>query len=277
MTGIIDVGGGMRDIYGAGVLDCFIDNNITFDVCIGVSAGSANLASFIAGQKGRTYRFYAEYASRKEYMSFGNMFRSGSFFNLDYIYSYLSDSDGEDPLDFDALEKSRSELITVVTNAKTGKAEYFDKKHIMKDNLWPIKASCAMPVACRPFCHDGKEYADGGVAAPIPVEKAFEMGCDKVFVIIPRPPAEKNHEFSYMMKPFLRNHPAILELMKKRPEIYNSQLRILNEYVKSGKVVLIAPDNDKGLNMISKNKSRLTAYYHKGYNDAQKILNDTEL
>ena len=93
MTGIIDVGGGMRDIYGAGVLDCFIDNNITFDVCIGVSAGSANLASFIAGQKGRTYRFYAEYASRKEYMSFGNMFRSGSFFNLDYIYSYLSDSD----------------------------------------------------------------------------------------------------------------------------------------------------------------------------------------
>ena len=27
MTGIIDVGGGMRDIYGAGVLDCFLENN----------------------------------------------------------------------------------------------------------------------------------------------------------------------------------------------------------------------------------------------------------
>ena len=30
MTGIIDVGGGMRDIYGAGVLDYCLDNNIKF-------------------------------------------------------------------------------------------------------------------------------------------------------------------------------------------------------------------------------------------------------
>ncbi len=277
MTGIIDVGGGMRDIYGAGVLDCFIDNNITFDVCIGVSAGSANLASFIAGQRGRTYRFYAEYASRKEYMSFENMFRSGSYFNLDYIYSVLSGTDGEDPLNIDAIKKSTSELIAVATNAHTGEVEYFDKKNIIKDDLWPIKASCAMPVACKPFSHDGKEYFDGGVAAPIPVEKAFEMGCDKVFVIIPRPPLEKNHEFSYLMKPFLKDYPSVLDLMARRPEIYNNQLHILNKYVKSGKVVLIAPDNDKGLNMITKDKEKLTAYYHKAYNDALKILNDTEI
>jgi len=277
LTGIIDVGGGMRDIYGAGVLDCFIHNNITFDVCIGVSAGSANLASFIAGQRGRTYRFYAEYAARKEYMSFDNMFRNGSYFNLDYIYSVLSDTDGEDPLNFDALEKSTSELITVVTNAHTGEAEYFDKKNIIKNDLWAIKASCAMPVACKPFRHDGKEYVDGGVANPIPVKKAFEMGCDKVYVIIPRPLLQKNREFSYLMKPFLKDYPNVLALMAKRPEIYNSQLHVLNEYVKSGKVVLIAPDNDKGLNMITKDSEKLTAYYHKAYNDTLKIIENAEL
>lgn len=277
MTGIIDVGGGMRDIYGAGVLDCFLDNNITFDVCIGVSAGSANLASFLAGQRGRTYKFYAEYASRKEYMSFDNMFRDGSYFNLDYIYSVLSNTDGENPLNFDALEKNSSELITVVTNARTGKAEYFDKKNIIKDDLWTVKASCAMPVACKPFSHNNNEYVDGGVANPIPVEKAFEMGCDKVFVIIPRPAEEKKREYSYLMKPFLKDYPGVLELMSKRPEIYNRQLHILDEYIKAGKVILIAPDNDKGLNIITKNKDKLTAYYNKGYNDAEKILYDTEI
>lgn len=273
MTGLIDVGGGMRDIYGAGVLDCFIDNNITFDVCIGVSAGSANLASFLAGQRGRTYKFYAEYAARKEYMSFDNMFRSGSYFNLDYIYSYLSNTNGEYPLNYDELEKNESELIVVATNAHTGEAEYFDKKNILKDDLWTVKASCAMPVACKPFLHDGKEYVDGGVADPIPVEKAFEMGCDKVYVIIPRPPAEKNREFSYLMKPFLKDYPSVLELMANRPKIYNRQLHVLDEYIKAGKVILIAPDNDKGLNMITKDKEKLTAYYHKGYNDAQNIIN----
>ncbi len=272
MTGIIDVGGGMRDIYGAGVLDYFLDNNITFDVCIGVSAGSANLISYLAKQRGRTYRFYAEFSSRKEYMSFENMFRTGSFFNLDYIYSTLSDTAGECPLNFEEFGKSDSKFISVATNADTGEAEYFDNSEITKDNLWCIKASCAMPVACKPFLYNGKRYADGGVAAPIPIEKAIEMGCDKVYVIIPRPVLQKNREFSYMMKPFLKDTPKILELMKRRPEIYNEQLDKLNRYVKEGRAVIISPDSDKGLNMITTDSKKLTPYYHKGYNDAKKIF-----
>lgn len=67
--GIIDVGGGMRDVFGAGVFDACLDNDITFDLGIGVSTGSANLAGFMAKQKGRSKRFYTEYAFRKEYMS----------------------------------------------------------------------------------------------------------------------------------------------------------------------------------------------------------------
>ena len=39
-TCVIDCGGGLRDIYGAGVFDCCLDNGIAFDMCIGISAGS---------------------------------------------------------------------------------------------------------------------------------------------------------------------------------------------------------------------------------------------
>ena len=53
MNAIIDVGGGQRGIYGAGVFDRLLDEGIEFDCCIGVSAGSANLASYLAKQKGR--------------------------------------------------------------------------------------------------------------------------------------------------------------------------------------------------------------------------------
>lgn len=44
-TGVVDVGGGLRDIYAARVFDNCLDNGIKFDMCIGVSAGSANIAS----------------------------------------------------------------------------------------------------------------------------------------------------------------------------------------------------------------------------------------
>ena len=41
--GVIDVGGGLRGIYGAGVLDRCLEEDLRFDLCIGVSAGSAKI------------------------------------------------------------------------------------------------------------------------------------------------------------------------------------------------------------------------------------------
>ena len=69
MIGIIDVGGGTRGVYGAGVFDYCMDNGIGFDYVIGVSAGSANGAAFLAGQRERNLRYYDRYAFRREYMS----------------------------------------------------------------------------------------------------------------------------------------------------------------------------------------------------------------
>ena len=42
--GVVDVGGGLRGIYAVGVLDYCMDHQIHFDLGIGVSAESANLA-----------------------------------------------------------------------------------------------------------------------------------------------------------------------------------------------------------------------------------------
>ncbi len=272
MTGILDVGGGMRDIYGAGVLDFCIDNNIHFDLCLGVSAGSANLASFMAGQRGRTYKFYAEYPKRWQYMSFRNMAKTGSFFNLNYIYSTLSGVNGENPLDFKKFAESASDYKVVVTDVQTGKAEFLPKDAIIYDDLWAIKASCAMPVACKPFEHNGKLYCDGGVAVPIPVKQALELGCDKVYVIIPRPLSKKKHEFSSLMKPFLKDYPQVLALMKKRPEIYNNAVDELLKFQKQGKAIIIAPETDKGLTMITKNSTKLDLHYKRGYTDANVLI-----
>lgn len=47
-TGVVDVGGGLRGVYIAGVFDYCLDQDIRFDLGVGVSAGSANVASYIA-------------------------------------------------------------------------------------------------------------------------------------------------------------------------------------------------------------------------------------
>ena len=51
MNCIIDTGGGLRGVYGAGVFDRLLDENAHFDVLIGVSAGSANAVTFMADKE----------------------------------------------------------------------------------------------------------------------------------------------------------------------------------------------------------------------------------
>ena len=81
-TAVVDVGGGLRGIYAAGVFDRCLEENIRFYAGVGVSAGSANIASYIAGQKGRNYHFYTEYSFRKDYMSFHNFLVKKSYIDM---------------------------------------------------------------------------------------------------------------------------------------------------------------------------------------------------
>ena len=123
-TGIIDVGGGFRDIYGAGILDVCMERGIEFDYCICISAGSANLASVLARQHGRNYTFYMEYVFRKEYASPENWLRTRNYVDLDYVYSTLSNSDGENPIDYEAIEANPAEFYIGACDARTGKPVY---------------------------------------------------------------------------------------------------------------------------------------------------------
>ncbi len=83
-TGIVDVGGGMRGIYACGVMDYCLEHKINFNLGIGVSAGAANICTFIAGQKGRNYVFYTDYNQRKESMSLSNLIKKGSYIVMEH-------------------------------------------------------------------------------------------------------------------------------------------------------------------------------------------------
>ena len=155
-TGIIDIGGGLRGIFGAGVFDRLLAEKIEINDVYGVSAGAANAITYIGGQIYRTIRFYKDYAKRPEYMSFNNLIKTGSFIGLSYIYETLSNSDGEDPLNYDGIEAFKGRFTTVVTDALTGEAVYFDKSAYSRDNYKALMASSCLPAICKPVEIDGR-------------------------------------------------------------------------------------------------------------------------
>ena len=145
--GLVVEGGGMKCAYNAAILDAFMDEGITFDYCIGVSAGSGNLVSYLAGQRGRNLRFFTEHIHTPGYFGLRSFLKTGNLFGLQYIYGTLTNSTGKDPLDFPTLKNIPSEYEIVVTNALTGKAEYFGKETMAQDDYRLIMASSAIPAA----------------------------------------------------------------------------------------------------------------------------------
>ncbi|MGY3724435.1 Predicted phospholipase, patatin/cPLA2 family [Granulicatella balaenopterae] len=273
--GIVDVGGGERDIYGAGILDYCMDEEIHFDLCCGVSAGSANVVSYMSNQRGRNYQFYTEYAFRREYMSFYNFVHSRSYVNLDYIYDDLSHTNGENPFDYQTMVESGKELIVVATNAITGKATYFTLDDINKNQYDAVKASACLPIVNQAYFVNGKPYYDGGITDPIPYEKALEYGCDKVVIILTHPKDFRHlpHVDDYMAHLLNRHYPEAALALKQRGRLYNQQLEQAIQLEKTGKILILAPDDVSGLTVLGKNKDALINMYHKGYQDASIIKN----
>ena len=272
-TGVIDVGGGMRDAYGAGVFDWCNDNGVNFDYCIGVSAGSANMSSYLAGQRGRNLKFYTDYDLRDECMSMKNYVKTRNFVDLEYVYGKLSNSDGECPLDFAAVEANPAEFKVVATNALSGKPHYFDKADMCQDDYCAIKASSCVPAANQPYYVSGTRYFDGGISDPIPLAKAFEDGCDKVVLILTRPrDFERNPKKDRLTARILKaGFPEAAKAMSKRAETYNKQLRLAKEFEKQGKVLIIAPDDIGEMKTLTKDKEMIEELYKKGYRDAAAI------
>ena len=272
-TGIIDVGGGFRDIYGAGVLDWCLDHAIAFDYCIGVSAGSGNLISYLAGQRGRNHRFYTEYIFRKPYASLENYLRHRSYVNLDYAYSTLSNSDGEFPLDYPAFARNPAQFIVVCCDAQTGEPVYFDRTHIAQDRYDVLKASSALPMVCAPYEVEGIKGLDGGIVDPIPVLKAFEDGCDRVVLILTRPVAQLREQKKDILPARLlsKTYPRAAERLLERYRAYNDGIEIAQKYEKLGQLLIIAPDDICGLSTLTKSRERLEQMYQKGLHDAEAI------
>ena len=273
MTGVIDVGGGTRGIYGAGVFDWCMDNGIKFDYCIGVSAGSANCVSYLAGQKGRNFAFYNEYAFRPEYMGWDNLRKTGSYINLDYIYTTLSAEGGENPVDYDAMKANPAGLEIVATDARTGKAVYFPKEEIRKDHYEFLKASCCVPIVNRPYPVGEGLYFDGGLADPIPIRRLLGKGCDRAVVILTRPKTAfrrpgKEPVWARILK---HNYPEAAKVLRSRWQIYNTELQIALELERAGKALIIAPDSIGNLKTLTQDHAQLETLYEKGLKDAEKI------
>ena len=267
--GLVVEGGASRVYFSTGVMDFLLEKNIRANYVVGVSAGIANAASYISGQLGRNLQVGTNFLTDKRYMGMRHLLnpKKRSYYNIDFVFGGIMDYV---PFDFDGYNASGCHATAVVTNLFTGKAEYIDVSHHNGD--WtPMIASCSLPIMFKPVKMGDSLYLDGGIADPIPVNRAIEDGCDKIIVITTREREFKKIKESGVGLSSLiyRKYPCFVSLLKNRATLYNEARDNVLQLEKQGKILLISPENTDGWRRTESNPDLIRQFHSAGYEIAK--------
>lgn len=272
MPGVLFEGGSFRPIFSCGVMDALLEEDIMFPYCIGVSAGAADAASYISRQKERNIRIFLNYRNDKRYFGAGNLLREKSPFGIHFVFREINNE--LDPFDMDTFQKYQGEFVITATDAHTGQVHYFYQSDVDRDYM-AFQASCALPVIFPPVKIGGRDYYDGGLSNPIPIDKLVRDGHKKALVVLTRPKGyEKVCTGSDRMSARAIRHrfPQIAQRILTRHQRYNRAVEVCEELERRGRIVLIRPDYS--LNSYEKDVEILRKNYEYGYGMARERMGE---
>ena len=272
-TALIIEGGGQRGVFSFGITDTFINRNYDpFDIYIGVSNGVAVLCWYLIKETDNNLDKML-YAAKGDYLSYKNIFTGKDILKFHQMYE-----DGEKMFN-PSMEKIRNNLkgknyIAVVTDAIEANAEYYS----FGDGEWMPKmiASGTLPILVKtPSLIDGRRKFDGGIADPIPVEKAYKMGAKKIIVI-------RTYEKNFRRKLKLENYigallssqyPSLRKALLEHDKTYNRALDFINNPPHDCEIVQLCPPKKLKSKRDTKNIEVLKADYKLGKSVAEEFLN----
>lgn len=263
-TALIVEGGALRGIFAAGVLDVFMAAGFNpFDLCIGVSAGSGVIASYLSKCPGRMRRVFTDYSRRPEFISIPRFLSGGHLLDLDWLWEITL---RELPLDYSAIFQPGRRFLVPVTSVASGQGLC---KQARADNLIDlIKASCAIPILYRAYPKiDGERMADGGIAEPIPIRQAIDSGASRVVVVRSQPRVYlKKSGFSggVLARYMLRHQPSLHRALALRATRYNEAVSLIRTPHSQVEVIEVCPPADFTVGRLCGSLRQLESGYDMG-------------
>ena len=273
-TGLILEGGAMRGMFTAGIMDVMMENGITFDGVIGVSAGAAFGCNYKSGQIGRVIRYNTRFCADKRYGGIRVLLKEGNIFSTPFCYEEVPLK--HDVFDFDAFDRSPMEFYVVCTDIESGKAVYHRYEGLKDHRFDWIRASASMPLVSQIVEIDGMKLLDGGVADSIPVRYFESIGYDRNIVVLTQPGdfVKKKNPMMPIVKVKYRRYPKLVEAMGDRHNVYNETLDYIREKEARGELLVIRPDGPLNIKKVEKDPEELKRVYELGRGIGQRRLEE---
>lgn len=264
-------GGGMRAFFSSGVLEVFLREKIDFPYISSISAGACNVASYVAHEPMRSYKTIEQFVSSSKYYGVKNFVFTGNLFNFDFIFGELTHKIM--PFDFEAFRNSNMTLHVGTTDAETGRAVWFTN-HEMDDRLLELRASAALPFISTLVKINGHKLLDGGMANPIPINKAMDDGYERFVVILTQNKGYRKEEHfpDWLLQLYYSKYPKLIARLKSRAKRYNKQLEIVEKLEREGKAIVLRPQKPIQVKRMDRDVNRLKDIHHQGEEEALKLL-----
>lgn len=269
--GLVLEGGGMRGVFTSGVLDYFMDAGIRFSYSVGVSAGACNGLSYMSWQRGRAKHSNIDLLEKYRYIGLKYLWTQHSILDQEFLYNKLPSE--VLPFDYEACFANPMTFEMVVTNCRTGKADYLVERADPARLVLMAKASSSLPFVCPVVNIDGEPLLDGGIVDSIPVERAEATGHSFNIVVLTRNRGYRSTDRDIKMPRFVyRSYPRLRLALSKRHACYNRQLALVERLEDEGRILAIRPERPLEVGRLESDTGKLTALYQEGYDCARRVF-----
>ena len=269
-TALVLEGGGLRGIFTAGVVDCLLENKIFFDYVIGVSAGACNLFAYVGEQRRYIKKCMIQKNPFDSFYGVPQAIESHRLVDLDKVFEEYSENYG---FDFERFISNPIRWEMVVSNMRTGQAEYLHSKDIERAKLIG-KASCSLPIITPPVRIGEDLYLDGGICDSIPVQRALDLGYDRILVVLTRKKgnfSKLNEATKLIFSRLYGSYPEFLETAFERGNKYREEVALCERLEAEQKAIIIRPTMQE-VNRLESDEDELSMSYYHGYTKTKEYL-----
>lgn len=167
-------GGAARGFAHVGVIQVLEENGIRPDLVTGTSAGSLVAALYASGKTPTELERVAMGMDEVTLTDWALPILGRGLLRGDALARYVSQA-----VDGRVIESMALPLGVLATDLATGQGVLFRRGDVAQ----AVRASSAVPGLFAPVGIAGREYVDGGLVAPVPVQQAREMGAEVVVAV----------------------------------------------------------------------------------------------
>ncbi len=164
--------GGARGYAHIGVIEVLERLGIQPDFIVGTSAGSIVGSIYASGKSAQQLHAIAVDMKANDVREFKIGLKG--FFDGVKIEDYVNKQVGQIP-----LQQLKIPMYVVATELKNGNKVVFNHGNTGQ----AVRASVTIPSMFVPTIIDGKEYVDGGLVSPVPVNIARDLGADVIIAV----------------------------------------------------------------------------------------------